>query len=237
MFKPGEKTAYTGLEGYPWNNELIGYYLANMAAVISLMPDPPAKVLDVGCGPGFTSHFLAMRGHNVTGLDVNSDVLALARARTSDRGSMQFFEHDYEEVFCTEEMDAVLFHDSLHHGVRQEFALRAAFTALKPGGTCVVCEPGVGHSWSPYAQKFAREHDVTEKSTPPYNVAKLGRAVGFKVKSVHPHFGTLQKTLFKPDPVTSLPHWIMNRLRFSSFSHLAGKWLHGIIVLTKPSDN
>jgi len=237
MFKPGEKTAYTGLEGYPWNNELIGYYLANMAAVVSLMPDPPAKVLDVGCGPGFTSHFLAMRGHNVTGLDVNSDVLALARARTSDRGSMQFFEHDYEEVFCTEEMDAVLFHDSLHHGVRQEFALRTAFTALKPGGICVVCEPGVGHSWSPFAQKFAREHDVTEKSTPPYKVARIGRAIGFKVKSVHPHLGTLQKTLFKPEEITSLPHWIINRLRFSSLTHLAGKWLHGIIVLRKPARN
>lgn len=236
MYRPGEKTAYVGLEGYPWNHELVGYYLANMAAVLALMPDPPAKVLDIGCGPGFTSHFLAMRGHDVTGLDVNEQSLTLARARRADAGQMRFFAHDYEEEFCRDEMDAVLFHDSLHHSMNPDRALKTAFIALKPGGICVVCEPGVGHSWSPGSQRFAREHDVTERSTPPTKVAKLGKQLGFKVKGVYPHFGTLQKTLYRPEPVPGFALKMANRIRFSVVSLLAGKWLHGIIVLSKPGE-
>ena len=42
---------------------------------------PNARVLDVGCGPGWTCHYLGKMGHTVLGLDVSEEMLKLARTR------------------------------------------------------------------------------------------------------------------------------------------------------------
>lgn len=43
----------------------------------------PARVLDLGCGAGFLSNYLATRGHAVTGLDTTEENLEVARAHDS----------------------------------------------------------------------------------------------------------------------------------------------------------
>ncbi len=237
MFKAGELTAYKKeeLKDFPWNTEYAGYYLSDIAAIISLLPKDPCDVLDLGCGPGITSHFYALRGHRVVGIDVNTECLALAPGKhLNTELRPAFVRHDYEERFCKELFDAAVFHDSLHHAMYPEAALMTAFEALKPGGICIVSEPGVGHSWSQFAQKFARDNNVTERSTPPYKVWRLGKRIGFELVAVYPHFGTLHKTMFRTEQVPGLLRRIAHSLRFSVLSLLLGKWLHGVTVLRKP---
>ena len=185
MFKPGEKTAYTRFSAdayeiqkrFPWNQDDIGYYLASMGAIMSLLPNPPLDLLDAGCGVGFTSRILAMRGYRVTGIDINTELLKIGSENRwhNESERLQWVEHDYEETFRPNAFDAVVFFDSLHHSMQPHRALQMAFSSLKQGGVCVAVEPGVGHSISPTAQKFAKEMDVTENSTPPYKVARLGK--------------------------------------------------------------
>src|SRR5690242_21006124 len=40
-----------------------------------------AQVLDVGCGPGWMSEYLARLGYTVTGVDISEDMVAIARER------------------------------------------------------------------------------------------------------------------------------------------------------------
>src|SRR5262245_19051495 len=54
-------------------------YLCRIAAVLALLPDPPARVLDLGCGTGWTSAFLARRGYDVLGVDIAPEMIRLAR--------------------------------------------------------------------------------------------------------------------------------------------------------------
>ena len=45
-----------------------------------------ARVLDLGCGPGWTSAFLARMGYIVTGTDLAPDMIALAEKRAAREG-------------------------------------------------------------------------------------------------------------------------------------------------------
>jgi SAM-dependent methyltransferase len=45
------------------------------------LPDPPARVADLGCGTGTLSLLLADEGYDVTGVDVSPEMLARARRK------------------------------------------------------------------------------------------------------------------------------------------------------------
>lgn len=64
------------LDSNPWNS------LYERPATIALLPSVAGKqVLDVGCGPGSLSEWLAQNGAHVTGFDVSATMVELARRR------------------------------------------------------------------------------------------------------------------------------------------------------------
>jgi SAM-dependent methyltransferase len=148
---------------------------------MSFLPGPPARLLDLGCGTGWTSRFLAKRGYAVLGLDIAADMIHHGRARADrqDLPNLHFQIGDYEEMEFSEEFDAVVFFASLHHAVDEGQALRKAFQALKPRGVCVTCEPGHGHSQTSAAREAVDRYGVTEKDMPPARIIDLSREVGF----------------------------------------------------------
>ena len=121
--------------------------LVDIGVVMALLPQPPARILDLGCGTGWTSWFLAKSGYDVVGQDIAQDMIDLA-VRNGERygtSSAKFVVSDYESAGYSEEFDAALFYDSLHHAEDERAAIRCAFRALKPGGALVTHEPGRGH--------------------------------------------------------------------------------------------
>ncbi|MQA88447.1 MAG: methyltransferase domain-containing protein [Streptosporangiales bacterium] len=59
-------------------------YAAWAAALLRLLPKPPARVLDVGAGTGFLSLLLARLGYRVTALDSAPAMLERVRGKAAD---------------------------------------------------------------------------------------------------------------------------------------------------------
>ncbi len=108
---------------------------------LSCLGARPARVLDVGCGPGQISRLVMAGRHEVIGIDPDADDAAAARER-----GVQVEECGLQE-FEGEGFDAVLFMRSLHHMHDLNGALEKAVRSLKPGGQLIVeekafCDPG-----------------------------------------------------------------------------------------------
>lgn len=179
--------------GKPFSDAQCAAMLADVAGILMMLPAPPARMLDLGCGSGWTSVMLARRGYEVVGQDIAPDMIALAeRNREQARAAgLSFVVADYEALQFRDEFDAALFYDSLHHAVDPLAALASAWRALRPGGILVTVEPGAGHAATEAARSAIAQFDVTERDMPPSLVASLGREAGFADVRVFPMPKTL----------------------------------------------
>jgi SAM-dependent methyltransferase len=104
--------------------------------------DPSWRVLDVGTGRGrFGLHFAA-HGCRVVGVDLNPDMLDLAREAARRRGLEERFEVSAGDAqalrdFEDERFDVVLCMELFDHLPDLDCALREARRVLRPGGRLV----------------------------------------------------------------------------------------------------
>lgn len=110
-----------------------------------------SSVLDVACGPGWVSHYLAKLGYNTLGLDISDDMIALARQRLASEPysvfcnstpSSEFLVHDIEDapLPSSTQFDAAILVAALHHFYNPIRALHHIAQNLKPDGTVFICE-------------------------------------------------------------------------------------------------
>jgi ubiquinone/menaquinone biosynthesis C-methylase UbiE len=99
-------------------------------------PTPALDVLDVGCGTGFFALLLAEDGHRATGIDLAEDMLAIARAKATQRGlPVHFALADAEMPGLPEaSFDLVMERHVLWTLPDPRRALRAWGALLRPGG-------------------------------------------------------------------------------------------------------
>ena len=172
--------------GKPWSDPGRGRYLAEVGAMVSLMPQPPARLLDMGAGTGWTSSLFALCGYDVTAADIAPDMVA-AQAVNAARYGVQVASAvcDFESVPFADEFDVVVFYDCLHHADDEVGALRAAHRALRAGGICLTLEPGRGHKDSPDSLRAMREFGTTERDMPPSAIIAAAASVGFAGHAVY----------------------------------------------------
>lgn len=179
-------------------------HLFDLGLIMAVLPQPPARLLDLGCGTGWTSVFFARRGYQVVGQDIAPDMIRFAE-RNRDRYSaenLEFVVADYEDLSFTEPFDCAVFYDALHHAVDERAALASVFRALRPGGILITHEPGVGHSTSPEAIHAAKTYGVTEKDMPPRHIKKLCAEIGFSKFEFIPEPGRIIKATYGIDTAT-----------------------------------
>jgi 2-polyprenyl-6-hydroxyphenyl methylase/3-demethylubiquinone-9 3-methyltransferase len=93
------------------------------------------RVLDVGCGAGFLSNDLALRGNDVIGLDAAPDALAVARAHADPERAPLYIEGDALSLpYADGEFDAVCAMDFLEHVEQPQRVIAEAARVLVPGG-------------------------------------------------------------------------------------------------------
>lgn len=165
----------------PWSDDGRGLYLQEMGALISILPAPPATVLDIGAGSGWTSCFYALSGYQVTATDIAPEMAELARTNAIRyEVPLEVVVSDFESLPFENRFDVVIFYDCLHHAEDETLALASAYRALKPGGMCVTLEPGSGHATSAVSIQAMKDLGVTERDMPPKQIIAAGKKVGFE---------------------------------------------------------
>jgi SAM-dependent methyltransferase len=91
-----------------------------------LAPPLGSSILDVGCGPGWTTCFLAKLGYRVVGFDISRRMLEFAERRAAsdpfppypqESLNVDFLTHDIEQgpLSTQERFDFAIFDSTLHH--------------------------------------------------------------------------------------------------------------------------
>jgi SAM-dependent methyltransferase len=101
-----------------------------------LQPPPGSRMLDVACGRGRHSRFLAAEGYSVSGIDISPDSISYAKQFENEH--LSFFQHDMRLPFWINYFDyAFNFFTSFgYFNTRREHddAMRTITQSLKPGG-------------------------------------------------------------------------------------------------------
>ncbi len=206
MAKSGERTYFKkiGKEGVdftlhkPFSDPLdVGALLHDIGAVFSLLPEGRLRILDLGCGSGWTSSFYARANHDVVGVDIAPEAVRAARRHFKNIANLSFELGDYDTIKYKDEFDAVIFFDSLHHAENETVALNAAYRALKPGGVLIACEPGVGHSKTEKSKEAVRIYGVNERDMPPKMLKPLLKDAGFRNIEVYAYPALVHRVLYK----------------------------------------
>jgi len=161
-----------------------------VTAVLASQPFGP-KVLDLGCGPGWTSVFLAARGLQVTGADLSPDMIAIARDNAARFGvAVEWRIADMQAGFALgTDFDGVMIFDALHHCQDEAAVLRHCLAALRPGGTILLVEPDWFHEFGRSARHDREHYGTTERGMGWGRMARALRKAGFvhsrRVLSAH----------------------------------------------------
>lgn len=156
---------------------------ATVAAMIEAAGLPAgARILDVGCGVGWTTLFLAEAGFEALGVDLVEANVEAARERAARWSSpARFAVGDMDALDLLDEppFAAALVFDALHHSARQPDALAGIARHLAPGGVLLLGEPTWLHRLSPNARRTQRELGWLERGLTMRGLRRDLHAAGF----------------------------------------------------------
>lgn len=151
-----------------------------------------AQVLDVGCGPGWLSEFLARCGYWVTGVDVSDDMVEIARQRLASVNepvgeglevAAEFHAMPALDLPWHERFDAAILYDAMHHLDDELETLRAIRRALIPGGRIFIHEgvrPEPGSHGERILVAEMEEYGTLEAPFDPDYLEAVVREAGFE---------------------------------------------------------
>jgi SAM-dependent methyltransferase len=152
---------------------------------------PRSQVLDVGCGPGWLSEYLARCGYAVTGIDISQEMVEIARERIAAidpaigdglEPVAEFFAMPVSELRWEGRFDAAILYDTLHHFDDELETLRTIRRALVPGGRIYVREgviPDPGSEGEEVLVEEMRTYGTLESPFDPRYLQQVVEDAGF----------------------------------------------------------
>ncbi len=98
------------------------------------LPQDQTHILDVGCGAGFLSNYLAKQGYHVQGVDLSDESLNVARAHDQTGNVGYSLANASQLPFKDNCFDAVMAMDFLEHVEQPEMIVAEISRVLRPGG-------------------------------------------------------------------------------------------------------
>lgn len=163
------------------------------------------EFVEFGCGLGYVSRWAASQGANATGIDLNTEQVAVAQELAVDAGlaNARFRAANvYEPGLAPGSMDVTYSRWLMVHLNRPVDAMRAIHTALKPGGVMVCEEADVSALYAePRSAAYEELRDIGLEAGRQRGVDYAGgrrthlwaKEAGFDlvhVDAYHPHYVT-----------------------------------------------
>jgi 2-polyprenyl-3-methyl-5-hydroxy-6-metoxy-1,4-benzoquinol methylase len=167
----------------------VGAFIRLATILESLGIHPPQKLLELGCGNGWMSEFLALMKYDVVGTsishhDIQDAETRIASARAKNLPvNLRFIATPMESANTTVAaelpFDCVYVFEALHHAYDWKEAIVSSYKSLKPGGWFVLCdEPNIVHVGVSYrVAKLSNTHEIGFSRAELMNQLK---SVGFK---------------------------------------------------------
>ncbi len=169
------------------------YDFANIAVALALRAD--ARILDVGCGPGWVSEYFARLGYDMTGIDISEDLIQIARDRLDhlpyqvDQETpvrCRFLVHDIEAEPLKQKFDAIICYDALHHFEDEQSVFRNLAAMLDVGGFMFIVEgqkPEAGSALEVELTGFMEKYQTLESPFSKDYLHQLIDENGFQIVS------------------------------------------------------
>jgi 2-polyprenyl-3-methyl-5-hydroxy-6-metoxy-1,4-benzoquinol methylase len=187
--------------------ELLTDFIKLRKALEKCQIKPPQKILEIGCGMGWMSEFLAIMNYVVVATTISPYDIEQAKKRIASiqakgiSSKLEYRVSSMESVGSKVEdvlpFDAVLVYEALHHAYDWHQSIQSAFSCLKPGGWLIICnEPNVLHTYTSY--RIARLLNIHEIGFSQSSIITQLRKCGF------------QKIIMLENQLNLLikPHWI-----------------------------
>lgn len=129
-------------------------------AVKDLFRPQGKAVLEVGCGTGLYTLWLASEGYNVTGLDISPEMVKYARAKIQKAGKKVTWILDDIHTVLNDlpAYDGILSVTAFEFIPEPENTLRSLYQKVKPGGCLVIGVIAGNNPWSELYRKSAEEN-------------------------------------------------------------------------------
>jgi SAM-dependent methyltransferase len=183
----------------PWT----GATLARFGQLLSALELRPGdRVLDFGCGTGWSSEMLARMGMDVVAMDVSPAALDLARQSAAPRARQAAGNEPRFALYSGGRLDfpdgyfdAVVVFDAFHHLPNPQELLNEFCRVLAANCRLGMAEPGIGHADNPHTRS-EMETGVLEREIDLEQLHQGALAAGFRglevlVPGLHPHALTL----------------------------------------------
>jgi len=145
----------------PWFERELGPALGRLPDVDAVLSRPGARVVDVGCGFGWSTLAVARAypGAVVHGVDVDRPSVEAARAAAQEAGladRVAFHHADAAELALADPFDAAFAFECVHDMPRPVAVLDAVRRAMRPDGVVVVMDEAVGDEFTAPADDVDR---------------------------------------------------------------------------------
>jgi trans-aconitate 2-methyltransferase len=170
-------------------------YEAGQKAINSLGLTGDEQVLDIGCGTGRTSAYLAnsLTSGSLLGIDSSSSMINFAQKEYANISNLKFQQLDVLDLNFNEEFDLVFSTFCLHWVKEQQLAIKNIYQSVKPGGKALLyipCNSKLFENWKLILQKLVTKYPNWNSSelNPTYLLSEdqwicLAKEEGFKIEN------------------------------------------------------
>lgn len=173
-------------------------------------------ILDLGCGVGTLSFFMASKGNKVLGVDLSDKAITIAKKSSKLIGffdEIEFKSKKIEQIKTDRKFDLILASEILEHTLDDEFVLKKINSFLEPAGFLILTVPSLNAPL--YRYGMLDKFDFLVGHLRRYSIASLKHKLirnHFKVIQLHRREGIIRNLLFTHKRLSFLVKFLKGHL-------------------------